>query len=342
MGVFSKLMKTSLDMLTSSGILSVVPYIFPNNLTVLNYHRIDDPNRTGFNTLQVNVSATPVDFERQMEYVKRHFNVVSTDLLVSWLHGKAALPSRAAMITFDDGYYDNLSNAYPILRKLNLPAVIFLATAFMGVDQPFYWDYIAYCFFNTKNSEADLPILGVCSWNDKVERDEIMLRWIEALKKISEVEKQKAVQSLDKLLQVSVDNSAFINLHLTWDQIREMSANGIEFGSHTVNHPILTRISLSEVMEELTASKRRIENELGKRILSFAYPNGGVADFSEDVVKIVREVGFDIAFTLMPGPLNLKSVKKESLMIRRIYIGNHDNYSRFVFKVSGVAKALKR
>ena len=133
--------------LVRSKLINITPYLFPKTLTVLNYHRIDNPFRRRIDTLRINISATPEDFAQQMDYISAYFNVVTCNDLVNWLYGKKELPDRAAMITFDDGYFDNLSNAYPILRERNLPAVIFLTTDFMGTRKPFYWDYIAYCFY---------------------------------------------------------------------------------------------------------------------------------------------------------------------------------------------------
>ena len=91
-------------------LFDAVQHLFPNVLTVLNYHRIDNPFRAGFDTLKINVSATPDDFARQMDYVKGHYNVINCEHLVLYLRGEKDLPPHAAVITFDDGYYDNLFN----------------------------------------------------------------------------------------------------------------------------------------------------------------------------------------------------------------------------------------
>lgn len=103
------------------------------------------------------------------------------------------------MITFDDGYYDNFSNAYPVLKERNLPAVIFLTTGFIGSDKPFYWDYVSYCFAHTVKQEANLPLLGDCSWTDEHSRDLIMHKWIETAKKIPKRKNRKASHKLGML-----------------------------------------------------------------------------------------------------------------------------------------------
>ncbi len=306
----------------------------PAGLTVLNYHRVDDVSRSGFDTFIPNVSATPAEFAVQMDFVKRNYNVITCQHLSAFLHGKTDLPPYPALITFDDGYYDNYSNAYPILRERNLPAVIFLATDYIEREIPFYWDYVAYCFSHTERTSAELPVLGLVSWTNTQERKAAVKRWINSIKQFPDQDKKTVVRELAALLDVNVPSHAFANLHATWDQVREMSRNGIEMGAHTATHPILTRVSLSRVEEELRLSKEKIEDELGRPVISFAYPNGGVNDFSPEVVSLVKKIGFELAFTLVQGTTRYADIRSNPLTIRRIYLGASDVLPRFVTKLS--------
>lgn len=308
-------------------------------MTILNYHRIDDPHVSGFDTLKINVSATPSDFALQMDYVKKHFNVIGTERLVSFLRGDVDLPPRAAMITFDDGYYDNYSNAYPILAERELPAIIFLTTGFIGSSAPFYWDYVSYCFYRTAKKSAHLPLIGDCHWEDESSRERVLLRWIEAAKRIPETQKKECVSQIGTLLEVDVPDRAFENLHLNWDQVRAMSRGGlIEFGAHTVTHPILTRIPIEQASYELRESKSKIEAEIGRTVDALAYPNGGLADFSQPVMQAARDAGFEVAFSLIPGPTRYSTVKKNAFSVRRIFLAHYDTFPRFTAKISGLSR----
>lgn len=318
-----------------------IPHLLQNTLTVLNYHRIDDPFREGFDTLRINVSATPSGFAEQMDYVRKHYNVVTCVRLASFLRGEATLPPRAAIITFDDGYFDNLSNAFPVLKERNLPAVIFLATDYISSDTPFYWDFAACCFYHSSRDHADLPVIGPRSWSSEEARERVLREWVEAVKRIPEAEKKSAVSRLDASLGVSIPARAFSGLHLTWDQVRELSRGGIEFGAHTASHPILTRIPIDQARDEVVKSKRRIEEEIGKQVISFAYPNGGEADFSQEVMQAVAEAGIEVAFSLLSGPTFHGTVKRQPLAVRRIFLSYHDTYERFVLKVSGLTRMLE-
>jgi len=318
------------------GVFDMARQLTPNLLTVLNYHRIDDPFREGFHTFRPNVSATSSAFTTQMDYVSRKYNVISGAELAAVIKGQYQLPAHAAIITFDDGYYDNYSNAYPILKARNLPAIIFLATDFIGSRKPFFWDLIAYCFFHTKKEKVQLPLLGAHSWADKSAREVVMQRLIETLKKLSDVEKQKIIDQLPQILGVDVPNEVFKNLMMSWSDAKELSENGIELGAHTASHPILTRLSLGDTSVELLKSKRHIEAEIGKPVLSFAYPNGQSSDFNEDVVDRVQQAGFEIAFTLLPGPTRRITTIKNPLTIRRIFLSYTDSFPKFMAKLTGL------
>lgn len=335
----SKLVEPVVQILDKLAVFKLKRYFQPNTLTVLNYHRINNSSHMRFDTFKPNVSATPEAFARHMKYVGDNFNVITCQDLALYLRGEGTLPARAAMITFDDGYYDNYSNAFPILLNNKLPAVIFLSTEYMGRDTPFYWDYIAYCFKHTDRVQADLPLLGLCSWTDESSRDKVMMQWIEAIKKIPESEKREAFLQVKNTLEVIPPADAFSGLYLSWDQIREMSRSGlIEFGSHTLTHPILTRISPAEARHEVEESKKKIESEINKPVISLAYPNGGAADFSQDVINAVREAGIEMAFTLLPGPSSYKDVKTLPFEIRRIYISRKDTFARFILKINGLLR----
>jgi peptidoglycan/xylan/chitin deacetylase (PgdA/CDA1 family) len=324
------------------GMFDLARKFMPRHLTVLNYHRIDDPYRKGFDTFRPNVSAGTAEFVRQMDYVSQNYRVVSGADLVAFINTGRALPPRAALITFDDGYLDNYTNAFPILKSRNLPAIIFLATDYIGSTKPFYWDLVAYCFYHSSRKDADLPCLGAQSWANDRARESLMHRWIEALKQLPEQEKHAAVGRLPAILGVDVPENAFAQMMISWAQAREMSENGIEMGAHTASHPILTRISVEEAASEISRSKRRIEDELNKPVTSFAYPNGQLSDFNREIEERVQQAGLEAAFTLLSGPTRYATVARQPFAIRRIFLSHEDNFSRFVAKLTGIPRIISR
>ncbi|RME88354.1 MAG: polysaccharide deacetylase family protein [Anaerolineae bacterium] len=317
------------DLALRSGLTPLGHSLWKNTLTVLNYHRVNDPDAPDFDTFKPNVSARPEAFARQMDYLKRWFNVVSLQRVIAWLEGREDLPPRAALITFDDGYRDNYTHAYPILRERGLPATIFLTTGHIESDRPFYWDLVAYCFTHTHRESVTLPNGKVRHWENAHERERVARAWIEAAKALPESAKQTWVERLPEQLGVAIPSGYFRRQMLTWEQIREMREGGIEFGAHSVTHPILTRIPLAQAKEEIETSKRHIEEETGEPVLAFAYPNGLRDDFSPPIERLVAEAGMHLAFTLLNGPCSRREVRRDPFAIRRIFISHRHTLPRF-------------
>ncbi|NMB58147.1 MAG: polysaccharide deacetylase family protein [Chloroflexi bacterium] len=326
------------DVLNHFRVFDVLRSINYNNLTVLNYHRVSDPHDPCCDTFKPNISATPEMFDRQLAYIKKSFNIVTAGEIAACAHGTSTLPPRSALITFDDGYADNYTRAYPLLKKHGLGALIFITTDFVGKSKPSFWDVAAYAFTHTKKTSAVLPLTGETCWSDEAEKQAEMTRWIETLKTVPEEEKQRYAGQLPAALEVEMDDCAFNHIFMTWDQVREMAANGIEFGSHTLTHPILTRISIEQARHELVESRRLIEQELGKPVETLAYPNGGQADFNPEVIAVAREAGYKLAFTLMPGSNFFRQLRADPYTIRRVFLSHGDSFPRFVAKVNGIRR----
>jgi peptidoglycan/xylan/chitin deacetylase (PgdA/CDA1 family) len=316
----SSLKRKLINLAHETGLIRAGRSLWAKSLTVVNYHRIDDPYQKDFDSFKPNVSATPEDFSRQMDYLAKWFNVIAVHDVVQWLDGQEELPPYAALITFDDGYLDNYTSAYPILRRHNFPALIFLTTEHIGTDAPLYWDMAAYCFYHTKEHQLTFPDGRTEHWSEPDERDQASKKWIELMKMYPQAEKAKYVQQLPAALGVSVPQGFFKKLMMNWDQVREIHKDGIEFGAHTMHHPILTRIAPDQVRAEVEGSKSRIEKELGEPVLSFAYPNGQSSDVNSSIEKIVGDSGIRVAFTLLNGPSSLGEVKRNPYAIRRIFI----------------------
>ena len=103
---------------------------------VLNYHMV--------NPMVISLAIDPTDFDWQMKYLVDHgYHTISPDELYAFLEGKGTLPDRPVLITFDDGYVDNYTNAYPILKKYNLKATIFIVTGFVSERKGYLtWDQL--------------------------------------------------------------------------------------------------------------------------------------------------------------------------------------------------------
>jgi peptidoglycan/xylan/chitin deacetylase (PgdA/CDA1 family) len=323
-----------------SGLFRAAGALFGGRrLTVLAYHRVADYEGKGFDTYRRNVSATPAEFALQMDYVAERFHPVALDRVAAALDGGPELPPRPILVTFDDGYRDNLSAAQPALRDRDIPMTLFLATGFVGAG-PFPWDLAAWCFHHTPLGGADLPVAGWRSWTTADEREAVLGTWLESLKRLPDEVREEAVAALPGLLRVTVPAGAFDGLCLSWGEVRAMAGDGVAIGSHTERHPILTRVAPERARQEVTGSKRRIESELGQPVTAFAYPNGGRADFDASTVHVLAEAGYRLGFTLLPGPERSGSAARSPLTLRRVCVYHGDHIDRFAAKVHGLPRLL--
>lgn len=122
---------------------------------------------------------------------------------------------------------------------------------------------------------------------------------------------------------------------LTWAEIRELHQKGILFGSHTVNHPWLLELSQAAVNEEITNSKRTIEQKLGCAVDSFAYPYAFPqthTDFTKMLRDSLREAGYQNGVCTIVGRANRNS---ESLFMERLPVNSCDDAALFAAKLAG-------
>lgn len=334
----NKLLKTAFKL----GGFGALHRLSKERLTVLNYHRINDAAKPGFSGFAPNVSATVGLFADQLDYLlRRGFNFISQAELISWLDEEKELPPYAVLVTFDDGYADNYINAFPILRERGIPATIFLSTDYIGTIQPFYWDLVAYCLIHTPMTQQELPELGQRQWSNRSSRMALADEWVRRLKILPESKKLDILADVPRLLQVAVDENSFAGNHLSWDQVREMSAAGISFGGHTKSHPILTRISVEEARSEILESKQKIEEETGIVVTTMAYPNGGEGDYNDVIIRIVEGAGYKIAFSLVDGLPKYSDLHQNRFELRRIYLGSRDTLPRFAAKLNPIVQLLQ-
>lgn len=263
-----------------------------SQVAIVMYHRVSPESHPW-----LGAALKPADFEKQIAYLRRVTEVMPLDSLVSRIMQGQSLPPKAVSITFDDGFKDNYTFAYPILRKYNLPATTFLTTGYIGSSDTF-WDYkVRFAIWNTSVTRPEIDGLGYVGLNSLADRRRAVNRAIAYLMRLPEKEKHRLVQELLKALNVELPVKLGNGITLSWDDVLEMGKNGISFGAHTVTHPILTRLPIEEAREEVAVSKKDIEERLGQACTSFAYPYG---DFNAEIMALIKECGFICALTGVP------------------------------------------
>jgi peptidoglycan/xylan/chitin deacetylase (PgdA/CDA1 family) len=241
-------------------------------------------------------------FSQLCGWLSGMFTVLPLDVAVRRL-AEGSLPERALAITFDDGYADNLQVAMPVLQRHGLSATVFVTTGFL--DGGCMWnDVIIESFRRTRLARADLRGLvdelgeAPLALQPIMQRRDVLNATVDAVKYLPAGEREQRVRQIAERLEVMVPT----DLMMSSQQVRELRRGGLLVGAHTVTHPILAKLSDEEARQEIRGSKGFLEQLLGERVGFFAYPNGkpGI-DYDERIIRIVREIGFDAAFSCARG-----------------------------------------
>ncbi len=315
------------------GLINTYSHIISNlksKVVILVYHRIVAKNDSwSIDTVETS------DFEKQMKYIAKTHEILSLEKLVRAIVEKKPLHKRTAVVTFDDGYKDNYTNAFPILKKYNIPATVFLTTGHIGTDNIFWWDKIGYVLYNTKLNMLKLEDFGVISPYSLNNISQSLNSILERFKRVPEDKKDDILAKLVKISDVDIPKNMGRDMILSWEEVKEMNENGINFGAHTVTHPILSKISLKQVKHEIAQSKKDIEKRLSKPVNTFCYPNGQADDFNAEIINLLKESGFICAVTTIPKTV---SSKADLFDLGRIPPGW--NFDSFKFCISGLYSDL--
>lgn len=270
---------------------------------ILMYHRVVEEMAARTEYTQPGIAVSARSFERQIAFLKRHYTIMPLAQLAERLHTKTPVAPRTVVITFDDGWQDNFTLAYPILKKYDAPATIFVSTDFVESNQKFWFLRVGYYLAEGKLSQSQLAeLLGELLGDNGGEhrgqpltRDYLAWlaadhdRFIESLKDLDSAGMKRAVTLLIKRTGLSDDTWPQRRWTLSWDEMRHMDPSLIEIGSHGLSHQILTTMSPAEVRRELMESKLLIEEKIGRPVTSIAYPNG---NHDAEVRRLARETGY--------------------------------------------------
>jgi peptidoglycan/xylan/chitin deacetylase (PgdA/CDA1 family) len=267
----------------------------PRGTLVVMYHRVG-PNPAGFASLDL------AEFRAQMAWLKENCTVIGpADIRDSVARARRRKPF--VLVTFDDGYRDYHDHAYPVLKELQIPALVFLSTVFMDEPSRLLWpDLVHLAAQRAQAGRVRLP------WPGGAEIDLVgnggRARLVRAVKdhvkELTEEGKERALRSLFALLDFDPALPGVERQMLSWDEVRA-TMDLTTYGGHTHTHPILSRISREVADEEVRRCRDRLLAETGKPPLYFAYPNGRERDFNEDTRAILRNHGFDVAYATEEG-----------------------------------------
>lgn len=266
---------------------------------VLVYHRIAEAESDPFR-----ICVAPSRFAEHLDILR----TLATTLPLSTLSQAGPLPPRSVALTFDDGYEDNLSVALPVLKQFEVPATVFAVTANLGSE--FWWDRLSRLPPAPLEEYARRFLPSSAGGRDPRKLVHAHLRTLE------EPARNEALRQL----AVSVPAGAPTGRSLTEAELKELSASPlIEVGAHTHTHTDLGALNVDQQRREIEVNRDRLEAITGQRPSSFAYPFGRFANFTEETVRVVRELGFQSACTAEPGVVSRWT---DRLELPRLWVDN--------------------
>lgn len=201
----------------------------------------------------------------------------------------------SALITFDDGYIDNYTMAYPVLKKLDVPAIFFIPTLQITERQLGWWDIIAYLL-----KRCTKPSISLHSkkFNLETERGKAIHFFSEKMKIESYKKTENLVTELANTCEVILPDQEMQGLQLmAWEQVREVSKKNITIGGHSHSHKVLATLNPEDQKRELSISKAILEKETGQPVRSIAYPVGNAGHFTPETQRIAEKEGYKLGFS---------------------------------------------
>jgi peptidoglycan/xylan/chitin deacetylase (PgdA/CDA1 family) len=288
------------------------------DLIILTYHSFTTKWLYGlFNSLPV------YRFEQQLRFLKQHFHIVSLEQGVENIQAGCVSDKPFLAITIDDGFRDNYTLAWPLLKHYEVPATIFLTTDFLDTGRSPWPTQLVEMFERTERQTMEFQFRS--ELRTRKEKSLAVHRLKRAWSILPPQERFSKLAALREYLGVKDDTRY---PPLTWTQVREMQKEGISFGSHTVYHSIFPAVDDDVVEMELRDSKQRIESELQEPCNLFAYPDG---KHSATACRLVETLDFKVALTQDRG-----SNSKESNLfaMKRIEIPFNETLSTFICRSS--------
>ncbi len=253
-----------------------------SGVIILGYHRITDDEDP------YNICVSPDNFREQLAIIRKFTQpILLQDLPALFADGHPT--KNRIVITFDDGYQDNLTAAAPLLREWEMPATVFITNGNLG--QPFWWDELAHGIKTEAGQQIMSEIIPVNPPQpaDADNRMNLLLSAYQQLLQSGFKKQNEIISSLRALRK----NDTQLPRALTSTELK-LLANfpNIEIGGHTVSHPCLKHLARETQAREINDCKSELERLSGKSVAGFSYPNGS---FSEVTAQLVRSAGFRYA-----------------------------------------------
>jgi peptidoglycan/xylan/chitin deacetylase (PgdA/CDA1 family) len=310
---------------------------------ILMYHRVADVAADPFG-----VTVSTEHFAGHLDVIRSRYRGTSLGQLRSSLSGSGPKHSTV-VITFDDGYMDNFTNALPSLLRSDLPATVFVTSGFVGSDAEFWWDRLRTLVLDAVELPASLDLeLGgeriqsavggalprsSAYWSmwqrsDPTPRHALFRTLYSRLQLLDEAARARAMHEIELWSECATPSRSSCPV-MTAAQVSSMAhVESMEIGGHSHTHPALASLPRGLQRQEIVECRARLEEIIGKQVVSFAYPFGYKGEhYSDETVDIVRESGFTCACAGRPGAV-LRGADRFQLPRRVVFDWDGDEFGR--------------
>lgn len=303
--------------------------------SILMFHRVCHPTGRKPVPGASSIEFSPERFQQTLDHLEEnHYHFLSLDELYHGLKWNN-LEKRFAIITFDDGYVDNYSIVYPILKKRQIPFAIYVTTSFPEGKAILWW-YLLEELLDGNGTilikENEHPINYDLSDEDQRKQASWTIRRIMKSSTPSNFKR-----NIDTIFSANgLDPYSTVKeLSLTWNQIIELSRDPlVTIGAHTVNHYQLSHLDENDVKAEVTLARNRLSETIKKPVDHFAYPFGGRAAAVEREFQIIKKMDFRTATTTRTA--NVFSEHRDHLeALPRLDMGMFSSNDQFDLGLNG-------
>lgn len=309
---------------------------FARGALILVYHRVSDSRLDPWS-----LSVSPGHFAEHLAVLRRSFHPVSLQDVGRSIQNQENIIDRSIVLTFDDGYADNLYTALPLLERFAIPATIFITTGAIGAARDFWWDELAALLLTAHSLPERLEItidgqnyswdIQAASRTDEFEysnwragqtpptaRHSLYLQLWKLIHGLSVEGQQEVLSTLRAWAGTSSSGPMYRILDET--EVGKLARSAtIEIGAHTVHHVSLASLACEAQRGEISGSKAHLENIVNRPVKSFSYPFGKQQDYQPQTIALVQEAGFSVACSNESGVV---SAKADPFQLPRVHI--HD------------------
>ena len=306
----------ALHAMRGCGVFSLTRALSAKMARILMYHNFSGPGGTAPGALSAEVTRA------QFHYLRRHYRVVPLLQIVEQLASAKGLDSHTVALTIDDGRRDCYEFMFPLLKEFEFPATFFVVSSFIRNEDWIWTDKVLWL------SEQPHPPAPLTPGKlDEVFR---------SLNRMRPEARNAQIQAVAVSAEITIPGQAPAKYApCSWSELREMADSGlVDIGSHTVTHPILSSITDEESWQELTGSRRQIEDGIGKKVGSFCFPNGMPGDYRPTQVQQIADAGYACSVVASFG---LVGNGADPFRLPRIGMGSKSEPIEFSKFLDGVA-----